>query len=306
MAATALDKELGELGSELEFLEKVPALAKQHGEAKVKEALKTHLTGSQIKQCFKLLAARAKLLAWVELSTTGGQLVELAIIITDLSLNEVERGTWTFGVANEAQLQGAAAPNAAALAAELVAEVRTSKLTLEGASFEIVHFLRTHCARGTCKLAGRSIAGDKEILRRALPDVHNYLDQTSCVDLSHAGTSTFASLLELPMLSTRNTGDGPATAHDFEEEQRLSHGAGRYGTMPRDARAIDRVEHAILALAWAREKFIAPPKAAKYVTWGLHGLCVFLLASIVHALYEMVSLAPEGGGGLRGVYRLIQ
>ena len=51
-----------------------------------------------------------------------------------------------------------------------------------------------------------------------------------------------------------------------------------------DASALDHAEAVVIALSWARERFIAPPKYAKYVTAGMLAYCAVLAASGVYQL----------------------
>ena len=176
----------------------------------------------------------------------------------------------------------------------LVAESRGSKLTLAVASSEIVEMLRTHCAKGTCTHAGRLLASQRAVLSRALPAVLPWLDDTELVDITASGTRIYAKLIDRPMTRlaspavSKKSSSGeprPSTPDEFEREQRLGtyHNAPAPGT-----RAIDRVESAIILLGWAREHFIEPPHAAKYVTMGLHAFSAFLLLSMAKLAHDHV------------------
>ena len=248
-------------------------------------ALRKFFSQGQVKECLKRLDARRKHLAWIECTRTDdGSLLELAIVVTDYSLNEVERGVWVFGGTREAKaLSGAAS---SPQGSELLAELKASSLTPERAADEIVDFLRTHCVRGTCKRAGRRLAAQRELLSRSLPAVLSFMDSSDTLDLASGGINLYGHLIDRPVFENRtqqgSKAQGPKTLQEYEMEQ-ASLGAHQ-SPLSAAGRAIDRIEATIEALGWAREHFIAPPKAAKYVTMGLNGLSAFLLFSVVRML----------------------
>lgn len=276
----------GELRTEREFLEAIPALVEKHGAEAVKNELAKILSHAQVKDCFKTLESRRKLMAWIDCTTTSsGTLLEVALLITDRSLNEIDRGTWVFA-ASEPDLLGCEA--------DLNSESRASKLTFADASLELVDMLRNHCAKGTCKLAGRRLAAQRELLSRTMPAAMHFLDSADSVDVATEGVRAYASLIDQPLLPPSAVGKPssatrqPETLLDFEREQRL---VGT-GLSSRSTRAIDRIESAIIALGSARERFIAPPKAAKYVAASLLCLSGMLMLSVVHLLLAWTDTTP--------------
>ena len=106
------------------------------------------------------------------------------------------------------------------------------------------------------------------------------------MDLGREGTKRYAELLDRPMVGpsekdNHQKGDGPKTVGEFEAMILKGHAPTQHAPTPSNARAIDRVESLIVAAAWAREKFIEPPKAAKYVSAALWVLSAMLVGSIV-------------------------
>ena len=87
--------DLWSLQSERDFFQALPPLVKVHGNAAVTEHLKTYLTQTQITECFKRLQVRQESIVWLHCSTNvAGVLEELALLVTDRSLNEVHRESW--------------------------------------------------------------------------------------------------------------------------------------------------------------------------------------------------------------------
>lgn len=48
-------------------------------------------------------------------------------------------------------------------------------MTKEEVEHELLNLLKRHCPEKMCPLAGSSIHTDKEVLKRCMPEVHNYL-----------------------------------------------------------------------------------------------------------------------------------
>ena len=234
-----LDATLGELTTEVQFLNALPALVAEHGRPRVLDALGKLFSRGQVKECMKRLEGRTKHLVW--LSCTSA---DVAIIVTDLGLNEVGRGTWTLHAAS---------------------------------SDEVIEFLEAHCARGTCKYAGVSMKQQLRQFARALPAAYPLIDSSQPLDLGSAGVRLFAKLLELPMLPDGQVGD-------FEAKLRAGRSPALNQPLSKETSAADRAEFAIISLGWARQHLIVPPKAAKYVTVGIAALFLMLAVSIINLL----------------------
>lgn len=259
-----LTDQLAAITTEAEFLRILPELVKSHGREEVEKALHSFLTPSQAKECFKRLASFSERITWVSCTSSAspatvttscdelaGELRECSLVITDTSLNEVARGSWKLGA---------------------------SALSRSDAARQVVDFISTHSARGTSRLAGVGLARKEALLARTLPSVLECVDRHGGIDLGDGGVARFAAMLQLPLIEDAPTTrpPEPRTLAAFEAAMRL----GR-SPVPNDD-ALDRNESAIVALGWARQHFIAPPKGAKYVTAGLYCYSALLLGSIAH------------------------
>ena len=280
----SLSASLEQLDTERQWLEALPALIERHGKEKVSKAMTTFFSRSQQSECFKRLKTRAEQLIWIHLAARGTQL-EMAIVITTRSLDEVDRGAWLIGglKGNEEKNLLSALPTSMANGN---GHSKTSPLTREAASAEIVELLATHCERGTCTLSGVSLGPQVEMLARVLPAVVAFIrvhpsgaiHPSERCDLARSGVQQYAALLELPMLPTAE----PGALRDFERDQRDGD-VSKY-VSAKSVDATDHVEAAIMSLGWARCHLIAPPKAAKYVTAGLIAMAVCILGSIGQVL----------------------
>lgn len=245
---------LAKLETETDFYEALPLLLQQHGRDEVKASMqKLSLNSGQIKECLKRLEARQSHLVWLHTRTSAaGALIELTILVTDQSLNELMQYAWKKGDRQKPR---------------------------DG---EIVDsFLRQHCAPGCTVAAATATAQHLQVLARELPAVRKYVGDP--LDLSSGGVPTYAALLGLPMLNaSASSPDGSLS--DFEARMRVGDAPTLRTPLGPDARGEEHCEAAICALGWARERLIAPPKAARYVTCALHALSVMLMASIVHAV----------------------
>jgi oligoribonuclease len=57
----------------------------------------------------------------------------------------------------------------------LFADVLKSKLTREEVEEQLLALITRHCPKGKCPLAGSSIHTDKDVLKRCMPSVNDYL-----------------------------------------------------------------------------------------------------------------------------------
>ena len=238
-----LDDTLEGLTTEVQFLEALPPLVAQHGRAPVLEALGKLFSSGQVKECMKRLEGRTKLLVWV--SCVGA---DVAMIVTDHGLNEVGRGTWALHAKS---------------------------------SDDVLEFLATYCAQGTCRYAGISMKPQLQKLAKAVPAAYPFINTSDPLDLGSAGVKLFAKLLDLPMLPG---GD----VRDFETKLKSGQSPALNTPLTKDTPAADRAEFAIISLGWARQHLIVPPKAAKYVTMGIAALFVMLAVSMANLLLSVV------------------
>ena len=123
------------------------------------------------------------------------------------------------------------------------------------------------------------------MLRRTLPAVMEWAGPAEPIDLASGGIPLLAALLDRPLLPASAYPDerSPLDVAAFETSMR--DGRNPAMDMPAaDASGYEHIEAVILATSWARERFIAPPKAAKYVTAGVLSFCAVFAASGVYQL----------------------
>ena len=245
-------EELATLSTERDFFDTLPPLMEKHGKDHVKEAMQQLFNPKQVKECFEEIEARAKRLAWVEWifgGVRGDELRDMAVVVTDMSLNEIER--WEPG-----------------------SRIHTDHLSSLDA--EAAGFIAAHSTPRTCRLAGVDISRRFHRLARAMPMLAAVLGPQPPLDLARGGVAGYAEAVGLAVLE----GEPGHTVDDFEA-------ALRRGDYPSRAaarticNAIDHVEDTIVALGWARQYLIAPPAAARYVVAGLNCFAVFLVGVTV-------------------------
>ena len=244
---------LAALETESQYMATLPRLLTRYDREVVEKAMAKHLSRSQCKECWKRLEARDAQLVWLGSSlSASGSLVELAVVITDRSLNETSRGEW-------------------------VVSGDVDK--------DVSDFLMQHCTRGQGTVAGSSLDATVAALRRQMPETARYLSDGPRVDVASHGSRTYAELLgrELLPRSINVSGSAaqPMTVGEFEAAHRRGEGPEVADGALAAARPIDKAEAAIVALGWVRMNLIAPPKAAKYVTRGLMALNALVVWQVV-------------------------
>jgi len=160
---------------------------------------------------------------------------------------------------------------------DLVEAVTTSKLSLGNVAAEALAFLREHCTRGTCPIAGSLLQRDLENLHRALPEVCSFLEVAS-IDVCSSGVPRFAGLLGLGMLAAPQQ-----TLQQFESEHRRA-------VVSSTGRATDDLEASIVALGWAKNNLIEPPKARPLVLAGMALYNVLLVLATVRVIVQAARL----------------
>lgn len=129
-------------------------------------------------------------LVWIDLEMTGLDaarhvILEIAVVITDSTLEQVVEGPDLVIAAGEAAL-AAMEPVVAEMhtASGLLDAVRRSRLSLAEAEAQALGFVRTHVPeRRTAPLAGNSIHADRAFLARHMPNLNGYLHYRN-VDVS--------------------------------------------------------------------------------------------------------------------------
>lgn len=129
-------------------------------------------------------------LVWLDLEMTGldpdrDVILEIAVIVTDGTLEEVEEGPDLVVAQPEAAL-AVMGPTVASMhaASKLDEAVRRSSVSLEQAEQEVLAFVLRHVPEPrTAPLAGNSIHADRAFLRRFMPALEGHLHYRN-VDVS--------------------------------------------------------------------------------------------------------------------------
>ncbi len=223
--------------------------------------------GEACGEAYEKLAASYSHLIWLDCEFTAGfydeadaRLLEVAVIITDRDLNEIDRGQWVLGGFTRRDLlalpefhqkhfcdsgPGGAFPPAepGAWGNGLFAEVLQSKLTLSDASAQILRLLGKHCLPRACPIAGNSVQCDREVLALEMPEVVAFLNHR-IVDVS-----SFTGMAERWL---------PAKLELWKADQKAH---ANY-----NHRAINDCEASIRGMAWIRKHLLAPPPSARWIS----------------------------------------
>ncbi|CAE7650517.1 REXO2 [Symbiodinium pilosum] len=176
------------------------------------------------------------------------EILEVAIIITDRNLQELDRGHWVLGGFSREELEalgefhkanfrdaglGGNFPPLVGYSGGngLFSDVLTSRLSAEDVEKEVMRIVTQHCPPGECPLVGYSVQCDREVLKDKMPRLYRHLSH-QIIDVS--GFFTVARLW-LP-----------------EQWQYWDRKSSDY-----NHRAVNDVEDAIEALRWVRNKFFS-------------------------------------------------
>lgn len=129
-------------------------------------------------------------LVWIDLEMTGldpdrERIVEIAVIVTDGALEQLEEGPDLVLATPEAALE-AMDPVVVQMhgASGLTDAIRESTVTVEQAEAEVLRFLATHVPEArVAPLAGNSVHADRAFLRRYMPQLEAYVHYRN-VDVS--------------------------------------------------------------------------------------------------------------------------
>jgi len=123
---------------------------------------------------------RTKNLIWIDLEMTGlnseqDVILEIASIITDSQLNEIERGPALIIHQSE---QALATMNKEVVQmhtkSKLIDAVRTSTVSVANAEQQTLNFFKKHCDPNTALLAGNSVWQDRNFLKTYMPSLVDY------------------------------------------------------------------------------------------------------------------------------------
>lgn len=136
-------------------------------------------------------------LAWIDLEMTGldpenDVIVEIAVIITDGSLEEAIEGPDLVLSAEEASLENMA-PVVREMHATsgLTEEIRHSSVSVAEAERSVLEFVQTHLPEpGLAPLAGNSVHADRAFLRKHMPNLEAWfhyrnVDVSTIKELAH-------------------------------------------------------------------------------------------------------------------------
>eukprot|EP00397_Hematodinium_sp_SG-2012_P004788 GEMP01004802.1.p1 GENE.GEMP01004802.1~~GEMP01004802.1.p1 ORF type:complete len:560 (+),score=91.71 GEMP01004802.1:54-1733(+) len=158
--------------------------------------LDTMATSKYLKEASAPDTTAEKMLAWLDLEMTKDpkhdvadtKILEVAIILTDWSLQEKERGEWVIGIDHDI-LKGMSPWHQKHFADEkkggngLISASMKSTFKIEDVEDLLLALLRKHCAPQAAQLAGFSVHCDKEVLRYRMPRAHDYFS-ASVIDVS--------------------------------------------------------------------------------------------------------------------------
>lgn len=122
-------------------------------------------------------------LIWLDLEFTSiedPEIIECAVIITDKDLVELDRAEWVIHFEQDeldqlGQWQQDHFADRDRGGNHLFADSVKSKLSKQNVEDRLLAFISKHCPKGKCSLAGSSIHTDKDVLKKCMPKVHDYL-----------------------------------------------------------------------------------------------------------------------------------
>lgn len=196
---------------------------------------------------------------WLDLELTAGhydaedgRILEVAVIVTDKDLNELDRGQWVIGGFSEEELNalkdfhqqhfrdaedgGRFPPRPGCPGNGLFSAIVTSTVTLPQAQQELLLLLKKHCPEQSCPLGGNSIQCDREVLKTEMPDVYKYVSH-QIIDVS-----SFAGIASRWL---------PNMLEQWREDSRQN---ANY-----NHRAMNDVEASIQSMRWIRSNMLAQP-----------------------------------------------
>lgn len=163
------------------------------------------LKNSYGEDCQALVAevSKSKNIAFLDLELTdfpsvdGCKILELAIVITNDNLEEQARHEWV--VSHPSDLLSSLSPwhqtnfRSVSLGGNGLfdAILGTSSLPFSVVCSEALSFVQAWCPAGKCRLAGFSVHGDREVLRREMPELykhvsHQIIDVSSVMALGYS------------------------------------------------------------------------------------------------------------------------
>ena len=173
-------------------------------------------------------------LIWIDLEMTGldtqnDRIIEIATLVTDEHLTEIEVGPELVIRQPEGVMQSMDEWNTRQHGQSgLTERVLSSELSTEEAEQQTLSFLQRHTEAGASPMCGNSICQDRRFLAREMPDLERWFHYRN-LDVS-----------TLKILAQRWA---PAVAAGFAKSS--SH------------RALDDIRDSVLELAWYRDRFLA-------------------------------------------------
>jgi len=204
---------------------------------------------------------RCQNLIFLDLELTSGfydfeedpEILEVAVIVTDKDMEELERGHWVLGGFSRQELESLgdfhkanfrdAAPGGEfpPLGAEsgngLFSDVMASRLSLQQVESEVTELIERHCPAGECPLVGYSVQCDREVIKDKMPRLYRHLSH-QIIDVSG-----FFKVARYWLPDHWQDWDRRSTTYNH--------------------RALNDAEDAIEAMRWVRQKFYTPNWASK-------------------------------------------
>ncbi|CAL1145772.1 unnamed protein product [Cladocopium goreaui] len=199
---------------------------------------------------------RCQNLIFLDLELTSGfydfedesDILEVAVIVTDKDMEELDRGHWVLGGFSRQHLEslgdfhkenfrdaepgGEFPPFGPDGGNGLFSDVLASRLSLEQVESEVMELIERHCPLGECPLVGYSVQCDREVIKDKMPRLYRHLSH-QIIDVS--GFFTVARY----WLPDR-----------WQDWDRRSNSYNH--------RALNDAEDAIEAMRWVRQKFFFP------------------------------------------------
>jgi oligoribonuclease len=189
-------------------------------------------------------------------------ILEIAVVVTDKNLNELERGHWIVSPPEGCVLSEFVQNNFQDTAAggnNLLSDVKAHGRPLEEASAELMALLERTCLATQCRLGGNSVHCDREVMKHKMPAVYAFCSH-QIVDVSTmlSMCSTWApagmkGLWQSTSVSTVTSVDGNSETKKMRVE-----GAGAVAPPSLDPntgehRAMADVERSIASLRYIKE-----------------------------------------------------
>lgn len=210
---------------------------------------------------------RCQNLIFLDLELTSGfydfedesEILEVAVIVTDKDMDELDRGHWVLGGFSRQDLEnlgdfhkanfrdaepgGEFPPFGPDGGNGLFSDVLASRLSLEQVESEVMELIERHCPLGECPLVGYSVQCDREVIKDKMPRLYRHLSH-QIIDVSG-----FFTVARYWLPDRWQDWDRRSTSYNH--------------------RALNDAADAIEAMRWVRQKFFSadwPPQELKQLS----------------------------------------